>query len=185
MRFGWSVVVLCSVAFAQIPALSDKMTTDQRIALFEQWVAADPASVSNRNLLAAAYIQKTRETTDFGYLERAEKIIDKVLSEKKDYEALRLRNLVELNRHHFSKVAGYAREMTRSAPSDPQNWGTLGDALLEMGQYEAAQAAFEKMLSIRSNLFSYNRMAYYRFVTGDVTGGIAMMTDAVKAGASY
>ena len=161
------------------------MTTDQRISLFEQWVAADPGSISSRTLLAAAYIQKTRETTDFGYLERASKIVDKVLAEKRDYEALRLRNLIELNRHHFSKVAEYAREMTRSAPSDPQNWGTLGDALLEMGQYEGALAAFQKMLSIRPNLFSYNRMAFYRFVTGDAAGGIAMMKDALKAGASY
>jgi len=75
--------------------------------------------------------------------------------------------------------------MTHSAPSDPQNWGSLGDALLEMGKYESAQEAFQKMLAIRPNIFSYNRVAYYRFITGDIEGGIAMMTDAVKAGARY
>ncbi|HEV2689709.1 MAG TPA: tetratricopeptide repeat protein [Bryobacteraceae bacterium] len=185
MRLGWLLVLMFTPASAQIPALNDSITTDKRIALYEQWVAADPASISNRDLLAAAYIQKTRETTDYGYLVRASKIIDQVLSEKKDYEALRLRNLVELNLHHFSNVAEYARQMTRSAPSDPQNWGSLGDALLEMGQYDAAREAFEKMLAIRPNLFSYNRVAYYRFITGDVDGGIAMMKDAVDAGARY
>ena len=185
MKSTW-YLLLCSSVFAQVPPLSDKpLTTDQRIAIYEEWVAADPASTANKNLLAAAYIQKTRETTDFGYLDRASKIIDEVLAGKKDYEAMRLRNLVELNLHHFSKVVEYARQMTKSAPSDPQNWGSLGDALLETGQYEEARQAFEKMLSLRANLFSYNRMGFYRFITGDVVGGIAMMKDAVQAGARF
>lgn len=180
------VVLILPSLWAQIPSLSQKpMTTDERIAIYEEWVAADPASIGNQTLLAGAFIQKTRETTDFGYLDRAEKIINQVLARKQDYEALRLRNLVELNRHHFAKVVEYTSAMTRSAPSDPQNWGSLGDALIEMGRYPEAREAFEKMLALRSNLFSYNRMAYYRFLTGDVDGGIAMMTEAVKAGARY
>jgi tetratricopeptide (TPR) repeat protein len=186
MRFCCYSFLLCAVVFAQVPALkTTPLTTDDRISVYEQWVAANPSSIANQTLLAGAYIQKTRETTDVGYLQRASKIVDKILSEKKDYEALRLRNLIELSLHHFSKVVEYARAMTSSAPSDPQNWGSLGDALLEMGQYEGAQEAFQKMLAIRPNIFSYNRVAYYRFITGDVEGGIAMMTDAVKAGARY
>ena len=185
MLFG--VVVLCSSASsAQIPGLkSAPATADERIALYERWVSADPANIGNQTLLAGAYIQKTRETTDYSYLDRASKIVERVLAQTRDYEALRLRNLIELNLHHFSKVVEYAREMTRSAPSDPQNWGSLGDALLETGDYPAAFEAFQRMLSIRRNLFSYNRMAYYRFITGDSEGGIAMMRDAVQAGARY
>ncbi len=181
-----ALLLFSAAAFAQVQGLkTGPITTDDKISLYERWVAADPTNISNQTLLAGAYIQKTRETTDYGYLNRASKIIDKVLAQKRDYEALRLRNLIELNLHHFSKVAEYARAMTRAAPTDPQNWGSLGDALLEMGQYDAAREAFEKMLAIRPNLFSYNRLAYYRFITGDVDGGIAMMTDAVKAGARY
>ena len=179
------VAVLSVCACAQIPRLDTPITTDYRIGLYEQWVARDPHDISSRDRLAAAYIQKTRETSDFGYLDRASKIVDQILAEKKDYEALRLRNLIELNRHNFSKVAEYAREMTGSAPLDPQNWGTLGDALMEMGRYDEARDAFQKMLDIRRGLFSLNRMAYYRFVTGDADGAIAMMTDAVKSGAPY
>ena len=180
------LVLLCLPLFAEVPGFNGKpITTDDRIALYEGWVAGDPVNTANQTLLAGAYIQKTRETTDFSYLDRASKIIDRILAAKNDYEALRLRNLIELNRHHFAKVIEYAGEMTRTAPSDPQTWGSLGDALMESGQYEPARAAFEKMLSIRPNLFSYNRMAYFRFINGDVEGGVAMMTDAVKAGARY
>ncbi len=177
---------LCSFALAQVPPLNDKpLTTDQRITIYEEWVAADPASTANKNLLAAAYIQKTRETTDFGYLDRASKIIDEVLAVKKDYEALRLRNLVELNRHHFSKVVEYARQMTRSAPTDPQNWCFLGVASFELGKSGGVREAFQQIVSLRPNLFSYNHMAFYRFITGDIDGGIALMKDAVQAGGRF
>ncbi len=186
MRFSSLFFLFSLAASAQLPGFNGKpITTDNRIALYEQWVASDPANTSNQTLLAAAYIQKTRETTDFSYLDRASKIIDNVLALKKDYEALRLRNLIELNRHHFATVIEYASEMILAAPSDPQTWGSLGDALMESGRYEPARAAFEKMLAIRPNLFSYNRMAYFRFLNGDVDGGIAMMVDAVKAGGRY
>src|SRR5690349_17758565 len=105
------LVVLCPFAIGQIPKLDAPVTTDRKIALYEQWVAGDPHNISNRTLLTAAYIQKARETYDYGYLDRASKIVDQILAEKNDYEARRLRNLIELNRHHFSKVVEYAREI--------------------------------------------------------------------------
>src|SRR5258708_33315462 len=93
MLFG--VVVLCSSASsAQIPALkSAPATADERIALYERWVSAEPANIGNQTLLAGAYSQKTRETTDYRYLDRASKIGERVLAQTRDYEAFPLRNL--------------------------------------------------------------------------------------------
>ena len=175
--------LLVPVVLAQVPKLTNTLSTDEKITTYQKWVASDSFSASNRLLLASAYIQKTRETTDFSYLDRASKIVNTILESKATYEAQRLRNLIELSRHEFSKVAEHAREMTVAAPNDPQNWGTLGDALMELGQYEKALPAFQKMNSLRANLFSWNRLAYYRFVTGDSDGALAIMNDAVRAGA--
>ncbi len=168
-------------AFAEVPSFN----TDQQIKLYQDWLAKDPASISSRTLLAGAYVQKTRETTDFDYLNRASKILQGVLAEKQDYEALRLRNIVELTLHHFSEAAGYARAMTVRWPGDVQSWGTLGDALLEMGQYDAARDAFARMQELKPGLMSYNRMGFYYFVTGDTGRGIALMKSAVEAAAKY
>jgi tetratricopeptide (TPR) repeat protein len=66
-----------------------------------------------------------------------------------------------------------------------QSWGTLGDALLEIGQYDAAHTAFAKMLELKPGLMSYNRMGFFRFVTGDPEAGIRLMKDAVAAAAKY
>jgi tetratricopeptide (TPR) repeat protein len=181
MKLWFSGFILTVGVFAQAPSI----TTDQQITLYQSWVAKDPASISNRTLLAAAYIQKTRETTDFGYLDRASKILDGVLSGRQDYEALRLRNIVELTLHHFSKAAGHARAMIQRWPGDVRSWGTLGDALLEMGQYEAAGDAFAKMLELKPGLMSYNRMGFFRFITGNKDAGIELMKQAVDAAAKY
>lgn len=186
MKYLLFSLALLRGAYAQLPDINaEAYSTDQLIKLYQGWVAKDPASISNRTLLAGAYIQKTRETTDYGYLNRASKILDGVLSERQDYEALHMRNVIELTLHHFSKAAAGARAMTDRNPSDAQSWGTLGDALMEMGQYEAGREAFAKMLALKPGLASYNRMAFYRFVTGDADGGIALMRQAVDAAAKY
>ncbi len=176
----YSLIVVLG-ACGQVP----NFNTDKQIKLYQDWVAKDPSSISNRTFLAGAYIQKTRETTDFDYVNRAAKILDGVLAEKQDYEALHLRNTVEVTLHHFSKAAEYARAMITRWPNDARSWGTLGDALLEMGSYDQARDAFQKMLDLKPGLTSYNRVGFYHFITGDTEGGIALMRKAIEAAAKY
>src|SRR5258708_26075460 len=91
-------VLLTLLAFAQRKpdrSLSDRasqLNTDQQIALYQKQTAAQPSNPHLQNLLASAYIQKLRESTDFTYLDRASKIVDGVLSTVAgNYEAMRLR----------------------------------------------------------------------------------------------
>ncbi len=187
--FVFACVAACPLGAADLKFAGGagvSMSTDDRIAVFEKWAKGDPHNAQNCNLLAAAYIQKTRETADPGYLERADALIGRVMArEPRNYEAWRLRNLVELNRHHFSTVAEYAGKLTAWVPADPQNWGTLGDALMELGRYPEAAEAYGKMTTIKESLFSLNRLAYYRFVTGNAEGALEAMRKAVEAGAPY
>jgi tetratricopeptide (TPR) repeat protein len=162
---------------------SSGMKTDERIAAYQKMTASQPNNVRYQNLLAAAYIQKMRETTDFSYIERAAKIVENVLAaDAGNYEALRLRGAIELERHNFARVAEYSRDMARFAPDDPWNWGTLGDALMELGEYDRAGEAYRKMMALRPDLSSYNRASYYRFVTGDAAGAIDLMKQAIASG---
>lgn len=157
--------------------------TDARIAEYQRAIQSDPSSVEKQNSLAAAYIQKLRETGDGSYLERAGKILDAVLAhDSVNYEALRLRNEIALNLHQFAAVAEESRKLAAMSPKDPRNWGTLGDALMEMGEYDKAADAYQQMVNVRPGLSSYNRVAFYRFVTGDAEGAIAAMTNAIGAG---
>ncbi|HVP48350.1 MAG TPA: tetratricopeptide repeat protein [Bryobacteraceae bacterium] len=158
-------------------------TTDERIAVFEKLNRSKPEDAHYKNLLAGAYIQKMRETTDFGYIDRASRIVTQVLAaEPENYEAQRLRSEIELERHHFAEVAELSRQMIAAAPDDAWNWGTLGDALMELGRYDGAAEAYQKMATLRPNQSSYNRASYYRWVMGDAKGAIAIMQQAIASG---
>lgn len=162
---------------------SSQLSTDQQIEAYRKQAAQTPANAHFQNLLASAYIQKVRESTDFTYLDRASKIVDGVLSaEAGNYEAMRLRSEIEMERHHFAQVAEYSEELTKIAPDDPWNWGTLGDSRMELGQPELAAKAYAAMLRLNPNQASYNRLAYHRFVTGNAPEAIALMGSAVAAG---
>lgn len=160
-----------------------RLKTDDRIAYYQKRLKDKPDSAPDKLGLAAAYVQKMRESTDFGYLERASQLVDQVLkADGANYEAQRQRSEIEMHRHQFPQVAEHAAALTQQRPSDPYNWGLLGDALMERGDYPGAKKAYERMVELRPDLFSYNRIAYYHFVMGDGDQGLTLMSKAVQAG---
>jgi len=160
-----------------------RLKTDDRIAMYAALSGTKPEDAHYQNQMAATYLQKMRETMDPDYLNRAAKIVDGVLSnDRVNYEALRLRSAIELERHDFPLAAANSRELIRIAPEDPWNYGTLGDSLMELGEYSAAADAYQKMVQLRPDMSSYNRAAYYRFVAGDSNGAIEIMKMAIDSG---
>lgn len=161
------------------------MKTDDRIAMYSLMAKTKPGDPHYQVLLAGAYVQKTRETTDYSYLDRAGAILAGVLSDDRtNYEAQRLQLEIQLERHQFDQAAESSRRLIRVAPDDPWNWGTLGDALVEIGDYNAAAEAYQKMVALRPDLASYNRAAHFHFLFNDVPGAVAIMEKAIDAGSS-
>jgi tetratricopeptide (TPR) repeat protein len=169
------VLPLCLAAFAQ--------STDDRIAEFERALKDAPQSAKAQAALAAAFIQKLRETADFAYLNRASALADRMIGvDPKNYDALRLKAEIETHRHNFPAAAEIARKLLGRNPSDAGAYGMLGDSLMELGEYDEAGAAYQQMLSLGANLASYNRIAYHRFVTGRSDEALSWMMTAVRAG---
>jgi tetratricopeptide (TPR) repeat protein len=162
---------------------AESLKTDQRIAVLEKVLKAEPKDPALKVALAKAFVQKLRETGDLAYLNRASSIVDEVLASEPKFEpAKRLRNEVEMNLHRFPKVADYAETMLATNPSDSSTLGLLGDAFMEMGQYQRAGEAYTRMASLGGNLFSYNRLAYYNFVTGKADEALGWIAQAIAAG---
>jgi tetratricopeptide (TPR) repeat protein len=161
------------------------LSTDDRIKMYSAMAQARADNLHYQVLLASAYVQKTRETTDYSYLDRAATVLANVLSlDSSNYEALRLLTETQLERHQFVAAVESSRRLTRIAPADSWNWGTLGDALIEIGDYDSAGEAYQKMVSLRPDLASYNRAAHFRFLYNDVDGAVAIMRRAIAAGSS-
>lgn len=166
---------LCVSAWAQ--------TTNDRIAAYEKGLKDSPGSAKAQAGLAAAFIQKMRETADFAYLTRASGLVEQMLkADPKSYDGLRLKAEIETHRHNFPEVEKLARTLLERNPSDAGAYGMLGDSLMELGQYGAGGEAYKEMLSLGANLESYNRVAYQRFVTGNSNEALSWMMTAVRAG---
>jgi tetratricopeptide (TPR) repeat protein len=57
----------------------------------------------------------------------------------------------------------------------------VGDAHLELGDYEEAFNAFDRMMQLRPGAASYARVAYARELQGDLTGALESMRLAAEA----
>jgi tetratricopeptide (TPR) repeat protein len=180
------LLMASSLAFAQRmnPPAVKAENTDQKIQRNQKVLAANPKDLAAESELTAAYLQKLRENGDGSYLDRASALVDRMLTQDAgNYEAMRFQNEIDLQKHDFKAVEDRARDLLRFEPSDAGAWGNLGDASMELGKYEAAGEAYAKMFAIRPSLASYNRIAWFRFVTGDPASAISFMEAAVEAGA--
>ncbi len=84
-------------------------------------------------------------------------------------------------RHDFRGALRLGREARELAPDSSSPYGVVGDALLELGRYDEAFAAFEKMVATKPTLAGYARIAYARELEGNRKGAIAAMRLALES----
>jgi tetratricopeptide (TPR) repeat protein len=138
--------------------------------------------------LASAYILEGRISGNGGYYSNAAlTVLDKVLDGEtttadQRFQALSLKSAVLLNMHQFKQALDAANEGLKIAQYNAGIWGALVDANVELGHYDEAVKASDKMVSIRPDLRSYSRVAYLRQIYGLNNGAIEAMKMAVESG---
>jgi tetratricopeptide (TPR) repeat protein len=153
-------------------------------AELERRVALSPRDEQSLLLLGIAYQQRARETGDANYYPRSAEALTR--SRRLDPKsALALTGLAALaaSRHRFEDARELAQRARRLAPESAGPLGVLGDALVELGRYREAFAAFDRMVTLRPSLASYSRVSYARELLGDPKGAIGAMRLAAEAGA--
>ncbi len=155
---------------------------DLRIQTAQQAISQSPNKPEGYNLLASAFMQKARETGDFGFNARAEGTLVRSLEvDPENYDALKLRAKLLLTYHRFGDALLVARRAQALRPDDHDNYGAITDALVELGEYAAAIDAAQKMVDLRPDSASYARVSYLRSLHGDGEGAVEAMKVAVKA----
>lgn len=167
----------------EMPALDQRATpADREIRAAQSVIERAPKSPKGYNLLAAAYMQKARETGDFGYNARAEEALKRsFLAEPDNHEATRLQAYLLLAFHRFGQALTVAQRAVIQLPKDYEAHGALVDALIELGHYEEAKKAVQTMLDLRPYTASYARASYLRSLYGDTEGAIEAMRMAVQS----
>ncbi len=185
--FRYLATVTLSVALVLVFDLSEtgaqSNRTDSQIGYYQQMLKRNPRNAKALFGLGDALIRKARETGDPGYFNRAEQALKTSLDiAPQNAGALRHLAYVFYSRHEFAPAAVYARKAVEMNPEDGDSYGVLGDALLEVGQYAEAQAAYTIMMELEASLYSYSRLAGLKSMRGDNVGAIAELKRAIAAG---
>jgi tetratricopeptide (TPR) repeat protein len=156
---------------------------DGLIGRMQRSAIADPRKADLWIGLGQAWIRKARQTADAGYYAHAEGCARVALQVDPDsISAHDLHAMVLLNDHRFADARDAAQRILVTRNDDPPAYATLSDALVELGQVEAAAEAVDTMMGLKPTLPAYSRAAYLRWLTGDAAGAKSLMLRAMDAG---
>ncbi len=155
---------------------------DGTVARARARLATDPGDAAAAVPLAEALLRKSRIEANGGYVVEAQRHLKAVLArDPGEYSALKMLGAVYLSQHRYRLAAETAARAIAIRDTDPWNYGVLGDAYVELGDYDRGFAAFDQMVRIRPNAASYARIAYAFELQGRLPEAVQQMRRAVEA----
>jgi tetratricopeptide (TPR) repeat protein len=169
-------------ALLQPVKINQATMSDRDISSAQGIIEKSPADPKGYNMLAAAFMQKARDTGDFSFNARAEESLKHSFRVAPDnYEGTKLQAAVLLNYHRFSEALQTAQRAQAINPRDQDVYGMIVDALVELGDYERAVDAAQMKVDLRPDTASYSRISYLRTLHGDTKGAIEAMKIAAES----
>ena len=148
----------------------------------EQRLRESPNDAASAVRLADASLRLARVTNNASLIVFAERALRPVLADDPErYDARRMLATVRLSQHLFRDAIREAERCRQMQPRDAWPLGVIGDAHLELGEYDQAFDAFQRMVDLRPDAASYARAAYARELQGDLPGALRLMTLALDA----
>lgn len=138
--------------------------------------------------LAQLFIREARVTGEHGhYYNAALTMTDQILASKPTDEnfiflALLTKGGVQLSHHDFKGALATGNQALALNPNNPQIYGVLVDANVELGNYKEAVALADRMIELKPDLRSYARISYLREIHGEVPEAMKAMSMAISSG---
>ena len=168
---------------APLPENGDK-GRETTVRFLENRVRQNPDDFVAYNKLTGYYLQLQRETGSAQYLELAERAMQsslKVLPPEQNKGGLGLRAQINFAAHRFTESRDDAQLLIKLDPEKGYPYQTQGDALLELGDYEGAAAAFHQSEQLSGVTFGNEvRRARVAALHGDLTATAEHYTNALK-----
>lgn len=169
-----------------LPLTAGNSASDKEIARWNAATQKEPNNDKSWVNLGDALMQKVRETADVAYYAQAERCYQQALAiNPRNADATTGMAWVNGGRHEFEKSIEWANKAVALDGTNPDPYGIMGDADVEMGNYDAAFQHYQKMMDLRPNLASYSRGAHLIHLTGDTRKAIWLMGKAVAAGGPF
>jgi tetratricopeptide (TPR) repeat protein len=166
-------------------APSGASATDRLIEAAQTAVRTKPADPRGYQLLARMLLRKKRESADASLILYAEDAIAAARSRGgDDVQSDMLTLMIMQEQHRFADARDMARTVIERRADDPTGHLLLGDALLELGDYQQASEVYQHAMDLRPDLRSYNRGAYLRWLHGDIEGAVELLGLALDAGSA-
>ena len=151
-------------------------------------VNADPDDFIAHNKLASEYMKEMRATGDVKYLElalQAAKQSLQILPAEQNKGGLAALAHAEFSGHQFVNSRDHALRLAEIDPGKTYVYQLLSDAYYELGQYEDAEAALNKMSEMSSDqgmerVAVEQRLAKMATIRGDLKKALSHMTRALQ-----
>ena len=161
------------------PPVPDIMPPAEQIGFWTNRLEPDTQDYISMTHLGRAYLLLAREAGDVGSYTRAEDALRRALELNPDYAPARsLLGSVLIGRHAFAEARENAGIVLAEHPNDAQALAVAGDAALELGDYEAAKAAYDRLLELAPGGPVYSRLARLDWLHGRTDEAIDWMQEA-------
>ncbi|MFW3462710.1 tetratricopeptide repeat protein [Streptomyces microflavus] len=149
-------------------------------------VARLPKDPGGWAALGMAYVQQARTTADPATYDRADKALRTSLSVQSEdnTDAETAMGALAAARHDFPAALRWARKATTSGPYSSSAHGVLADACTQLGRYDEADEAVQKMVDLRPDAASLARASYTFELKGDTDRARALMRRSLAAAAT-
>ena len=141
---------------------------DKEIEVLQKAAEKNGDSVDTWILLGRAWARQARRTRDPGFWLNTDACAKIVFDrEPKHRLARQLATMVLLEQHAFADAKDAADQLLLEDKDDLEALGLKSDAALELGQFDEALAAAQKMVDLKPNLPSYARAGHLSWLQGD------------------
>jgi len=165
---------------------TDRAELDRAAAIARQRLEANKDDAFAATRLADVLLRKARVEADGSHALEAEHVLKAALKRQPgEYSALRTLGAVYLSQHRFAEAADVARRAIAIREQDAWNYGVLGDALVELGDYDRAFEAFDTMVRLRPDAASYARVAYAHELQGRLGEALRHLRIAAEATSAH
>lgn len=152
------------------------------IARLEPQLVADPNDPTKQRDLGFALLQRIRETADPTLYVPAQAAFDAALALDPG-DALTLVGIggLQLGKHQFADALVTGRKAVAMSPRLDTAHAVVVDSLVELGRYDEAQTAADRMLGVTLDLTTLTRASYLAELHGQLPAALIAMQQAAKA----